>query len=357
MTSDHHRWMRQAIRAAARGRGASGENPAVGCVIVTPQGTLAGVGHTQPGGRPHAETEALAMAGGNARGATAYVTLEPCAHKGRTPPCAGALIRAGIKRVFIAIVDPDPRVAGRGIDMLKSKGIEVITGLLADEAYPGLAGFLNRIEKKRPLVILKLAISRDGKIAAAPGERTNITGQPFWNRVHLLRASSDAVMVGAHTVRTDDPSLTCRLPGLEDRSPVRIVAGQVPAGSKLARTAAGIPVWQLHPSATAANVEALPVRVQNDGRIDLADAIECIASRGINQLLIEGGAQIARNIVENHLADEIWLASAPVRLGASGVDALAGLPLAAITADERFILCHKEAIGADTLKIYRRKAS
>ncbi|HHI82511.1 MAG TPA: bifunctional diaminohydroxyphosphoribosylaminopyrimidine deaminase/5-amino-6-(5-phosphoribosylamino)uracil reductase, partial [Rhizobiales bacterium] len=246
-------------------------------------------------------------------------------------------------------------VSGRGIGMLRENGIEVITGVLADEARPGLAGFLTRIVKKRPYVILKLALSADGKIAAGPGERTTITGQPFWQRVHLLRAESDAIMVGAQTVRIDDPSLTCRLPGLEDRSPVRIVAGAAPENSRLAQTADKIPVWQLAPS-EAQNVHTLNVRTGPEGRIDLASALAAIAQKGINQLLVEGGAQLARSLLEADLADEVWLAAAPHELGPGGVDALAGLPLSFVTGDdERFILCRKEAIGADTLNVYLRK--
>ena len=224
MTTDDPRWMDYALRLGRRALGTTAENPNVGCVIVK-NGQVQGVGWTQPGGRPHAETEALAMAGEGARGATAFVTLEPCAHHGRTGPCAEALVRAGVVRVVTALEDPDPRVSGAGHAILRAAGGTVETGMGAAEARRDLAGFLTRIIWKRPYVILKLAVSADGKIAARTGEKTAITGPEANARVHLLRAQCDAVLVGMGTVPIDDPLLTCRLPGLEARSPQPFVFG------------------------------------------------------------------------------------------------------------------------------------
>ena len=208
--------MRAALALARRGLGRVAPNPAVGCILVR-DGIVVGRGWTQPGGRPHAETEALRRAGAAAAGAVAYVTLEPCAHHGSTPPCADALIAAGVSRVVVAIEDPDPRVAGRGLARLTAAGISVETGVCADEAGRLNAGFLKRIEHGLPLVTLKLATSLDGKIATHAGESQWITGEDARARGHLLRAQTDAIMIGSGTAQIDNPLLTCRLPGLEDR--------------------------------------------------------------------------------------------------------------------------------------------
>src|SRR5579862_7078692 len=213
--------MRGALSLARRGLGNTWPNPAVGCVLVR-EGRVVGRGWTQPGGRPHAETEALARAGRAARGATAYVTLEPCCHHGRTPPCADALIAAGLSRVVAAIEDPDPRVAGGGLARLRAAGLDVESGLCAAEAAEINAGFLSRLRLGRPLVTLKLATSLDGRIATASGESRWITGGPARERAHLLRATHDAILVGTDTVIADNPELTCRLPGLAGHSPVRV---------------------------------------------------------------------------------------------------------------------------------------
>src|SRR5579872_6272521 len=241
--------MRASLGLARRGLGNTWPNPAVGCVLVR-EGRVVGRGWTQAGGRPHAEAEALARAGRAARGATAYVTLEPCSHHGKTPPCAEALIAAGIARVVAAIEDPDPRVSGRGIARLKEAGITVETGPCADEAVELNAGFLCRVKHGRPLVTLKLATSLDGRIATASGESRWITGAAARERAHLLRATQDAVLVGTGTALADDPQLTCRLPGLEDRSPVRVVIDRnlrLPATLRLFSEARPVPTWLVTP--------------------------------------------------------------------------------------------------------------
>ncbi len=322
--------MNHALRVAERGIGNTAENPAVGCVIVANQKNLIGVGHTASGGRPHAETEALAMAGKGTVGATAYVTLEPCAHQGQTPPCASAMVEAGIKRVVIAATDPDPRVSGKGIDMLKVAGIEVTTGVLENEASYQLRGFFSRISRNRPHVILKLAKSADGKIAAGPGLRTQITGPEFKQRVHLLRAHVDAILVGAGTVRTDNPTLTCRLPGLTNRSPQRVIIG----GDE--------------------NLDIPKPAIHFKGLVNFDESFQQLAGKGINILLVEGGAKIARSLLEADLIDEVILATAPVKIGGKGVDALAGLPLSHIEAQGWFECKSRETVGADVVKHYLR---
>ena len=322
------RWMEYALRLGRRALGTTAENPPVGCVIIK-DGIVLGVGWTQPGGRPHAETEALRMAGEAARGATAYVTLEPCAHHGRTPPCAEALVQAGIARVVSALEDPDHRVAGGGHAMLRAGGVAVVTKFGADQAGRDLGGFLARVMNSRPYVTLKLAVSADGKIADGPGKRTAITGPEVRNRVHLLRAEHDAILVGMDTVVADDPELTCRLPGLEHRSPAPFVLSrdrELPAHSKLA----------------ARGAEVL--------RGTLPAALARLAERGINGLLVEGGAKTARAFLDANVADEFHLFTAPHEIGPSGVDALAGLGLdEALT---RFRPVEQERLGVDRLSIY-----
>jgi diaminohydroxyphosphoribosylaminopyrimidine deaminase/5-amino-6-(5-phosphoribosylamino)uracil reductase len=345
-----------ALRLGRRALGTTAENPPVGCVIVKDDKVL-GVGWTQEGGRPHAETEALNMAGDAARGATAYVTLEPCAHRGRTGPCAEALVKAGIARVVIALEDPDPRVSGGGHTILKAAGITVETGLSAEEARRDLAGFLTRIQKKRPYVTLKIGVSADGKIAAGPGQRTSITGGDVKARVHLMRAQSDAVLVGLSTVLTDDPDLTCRLPGMEARSPIRIVADtrlSIPSKAKLVKTAEQVPVWILstRKGGAGAGITVLDCKQTPNGSVDLPDALERLAERGINRLLVEGGSQISQSFLEADLIDEVQLFRSPTVIGPQGIDAIADTPLS--TFEKRFKPTQKEVLGTDTLTVYER---
>ncbi|MGE3829877.1 MAG: bifunctional diaminohydroxyphosphoribosylaminopyrimidine deaminase/5-amino-6-(5-phosphoribosylamino)uracil reductase RibD [Parvibaculaceae bacterium] len=351
------RFMQMALRLARRALGTTAENPPVGCVIVK-ENQVVGVGWTREGGRPHAETEALAMAGEAARGATAYVTLEPCAHHGRTPPCAEAFVSKGINRVVAALQDPDPRTAGQGFAILKSAGIAVEIGPCADEAREITAGFLSRIEKKRPYVLLKLALSADGKIAARPGEETAITGDAARARAHLVRARSDLVLVGKGTLLGDDPHLSVRLPGLEGRSPVRALVaseGTLPPASNLATTAAAIPVWLLttRPAYPGNDVKVIVCQATAAGQVDLANAMARLAAEGINTVLVEGGALLARSLLEAGLVDAMALFSAPKVIGPQGVDAFAGMPLDQVMAP--FRETGTETLGADTLTLYVRR--
>jgi diaminohydroxyphosphoribosylaminopyrimidine deaminase/5-amino-6-(5-phosphoribosylamino)uracil reductase len=349
-------FMARAARLGHRALGTTAENPPVGCVIVK-DGAIVGLGWTQAGGRPHAEIQALKMAGEKARGATAYVTLEPCAHHGRTPPCADALVQAGVARVVTAFEDPDHRVSGEGFAILRRAGIAVETGIGIDEAYPALAGFLTRIAKKRPYVVLKLALSADAKIAEAPGHRTAITGPEVKARTHLVRAQADAILVGLGTVLADDPDLTVRLPGLEACSPIRVVADPklaIPRTSRLVRTAGEVAVWllSLEPGAVAPGVEVLTCRPDPQGHIDLADALAKLAEHGINRVLAEGGARLARSLLEKGLVDELLLFRSPKVLGPQGVDGFAGLALEQVMAD--FRAQREERLGDDLLSVYVR---
>ncbi|QPF82163.1 bifunctional diaminohydroxyphosphoribosylaminopyrimidine deaminase/5-amino-6-(5-phosphoribosylamino)uracil reductase RibD [Bradyrhizobium genosp. L] len=359
------RFMQLALSLGRRGLGRTWPNPAVGAVIVK-DGVIVGRGWTQPGGRPHAEVEALSRAGAAARGATLYVTLEPCSHFGRSPPCADAVVAAGLARVVSAIEDPNPEVAGKGHARLRAAGIAVDVGLCAAEAAHDHAGHFRRIRDKRPHVILKLAVSADDKIAAAGHEPVAITGEIARTRVHLLRAQCDAILVGIGTVLADDPLLTCRLPGMAQRSPVRIVldrALRLPGTGRLVHSARETPLWVVTsdladaPAATklgAAGAQVIRVGSSAAPGLDLPAVLHALADKGITRLMVEGGARVAGSFVAAGLVDEIWLLRGPDTVGADGVPALHALPLAAITQSQAFALRASEALGKDSLTIYDR---
>ena len=353
--------MALALGLARRGLGRTAPNPAVGAVIVTRDGTIIGRGWTQPSGRPHAETVALAQAGEAARGATLYVTLEPCSHFGKTPPCANAVIAAGIVRVVAATGDPDDRVAGRGFARLRDAGILVETGLMEAEARRQNAGHVVRVTLGRPLVTLKLAQSADGKVALAGGKPVAITSEASRARVHLMRAESDAILVGIGTVLADDPELTCRLPGMDDRSPTRIVldAGlRAPLSAKLVRGARDVPTWifaAVDASAEAeralrdAGVEVLRVE-RGEGGLRLDQALELLGARGITRLMVEGGPTVAQALLAHGLVDEAVLLTAPKTLGADAVDGLSPGDLARAGLVE----LSQEWVGEDVWRTYLR---
>src|SRR6266851_3550107 len=360
------RFMQLALALGRRGQGRSWPNPAVGAVVVN-DGVIVGRGWTQPGGRPHAEPEALKRAGEAARGATLYVTLEPCSHFGRSPPCADAVIAAGIARVVSAIEDPNPEVAGQGHAKLRAAGIVVDVGLCAKEAARDHAGHFHRIRDKRPHVILKLAVSSDGKIGAAGRKPVAITGEAAKARVHLLRAQCDAVLVGIGTVQADDPLLTCRLPGMEARSPVRVVldrALRISGTSRLVHSARETPLWVMTsnlseaPAAMklgAAGAQVLRVATTSaPPGLDLANVLHALAEKGITRLLVEGGAKVASSFVAADLVDEVWLLRGPDAVGTDGIAALDALPLTAITQSPAFKRSASETLQKDTLTIYER---
>ena len=351
MTPSDEKFMDLALRMGRRNLGATAENPSVGCVIVN-GGEIVGRGVTAPGGRPHAETQALSEAGLAANGATVFVTLEPCAHHGNTPPCCDALITHAVDRVVIAAGDPDPRTSGQGIARLEAAGISVQQGTLEAQARADLAGYLSRVERGRPWVTLKLAVSSDGMMAAAPDVQTAITQNEALRRSQIMRAESDAILVGMGTVRTDDPALTCRLPGLEDKSPVRIVVGgnaKSLVGTTLARTASDVPVWCLGHVGSEGPVFEIACAMNDDGQVDIGSALGELASRGIGRLLVEGGAKVARSFLEADLVDQVALFTAPHELGPGGLAA----PLELIT-EANYAAGAPILLGVDELRVYDR---
>jgi diaminohydroxyphosphoribosylaminopyrimidine deaminase / 5-amino-6-(5-phosphoribosylamino)uracil reductase len=325
-----------------------------------------GRGWTQPGGRPHAEVESLKRAGEAARGATLYVTLEPCSHHGKSPPCADAVIAAGIARVVSAIEDPNPEVAGQGHARLRAAGITVDVGLCALEAAYDHAGHFRRVRDKRPHVILKLAVSADDKIGAAGCAPVAITGEAARTRVHLLRAQCDAILVGIGTVLADDPLLTCRLPGMEGRSPVRLVLDwslRIPSGCRLVHSARQTPLWLMTselaeaPAAAklgAAGAQVIRVAAEPATGLDVLAVLDALAERGITRLMVEGGSRVASSFVAAGLVDEAWLLRGAGAVGVGGVAALDALPLSAITQSQGFKLRASESLGKDTLTVYER---
>jgi len=361
------RFMELALTLGRRGQGRTWPNPAVGAVVVK-DGVVVGRGWTQPGGRPHAEPEALRRAGEAAWGATLYVTLEPCSHVGKSPPCADAIMAAGIARVVSAIEDPNPEVAGQGHARLRAAGITVDIGLGALEAAHDHAGHFRRVRDNRPHVILKLAVSSDDKIGAAGRKPVAISGEAAKARVHLLRAQCDAILVGIGTVLADDPLLTCRLPGMEPQSPVRVVLDRslrIPGTSRLVHSARETPLWVMTSNlseapaamklgAAGAHVTRVATTTTPPPGLDLAAVLHALSEKGITRLLVEGGARVASSFVAASLVDEVWLLRGPDAVGTDGVAALDALPLTAITQSPAFKRSASETLQKDTLTIYER---
>ncbi len=358
-----------ALRLAARGLGRVAPNPAVGCLLVKDDRIIAR-GWTQPGGRPHAEAAALARAGAAARDATCYVTLEPCAHHGRTPPCADALIAAGIRRVVVAMTDPDPRTAGRGIARLREAGLTVMTGMGESGARAINRGFLLRIREQRPFVALKLATSIDGRIAAHTGHARWITGERARAHAHLLRARHDAILIGGRTQRSDDPLLTCRLPGLEAASPIRIVLTSTPRlapDSRLMRTAETWPVWLLVPEGDTAGLPApdpqRPGRAglyaltfeaeDRDPAATVAALLRTLAAAGITRLLVEGGGTVTGLFLRTRLFDRLYHFTGDCVIGADGIAAIPSLDVADVAVDApRLRLLTSRSLEESVLSVY-----
>jgi diaminohydroxyphosphoribosylaminopyrimidine deaminase/5-amino-6-(5-phosphoribosylamino)uracil reductase len=367
-THSDERFMDLALALGRRGLGNAWPNPAVGAVVVDTAGgapVIVGRGWTQPGGRPHAEAEALRRAGARARGATLYVTLEPCSHHGKTPPCVEAIIAAGIARVVSAIEDPNPEVAGQGHARLAADGIAVEVGLRGAAARRAHAGHFSRVRDGRPYVTLKLAVSADGKAGLAGRKPAAITGEGARARVHLMRAMNDAILIGIGTALADDPRLTCRLLGLEERSPVRVVldtALRLPSTTALVRTARTTPVWVVAGPAAgedaARRLRSHGVEVlrcgATAGRIDLAAMLRLLAGRRITRLIVEGGPTVAASLIAAGLVDEAAIFRARTAIGAFGIDALEAMPLSALTASPRFASRGIEAVGDDSLETFER---
>ncbi len=360
MTSaaEDQRFMVAALRLSRWHAGLTATNPSVGCIVVN-DGAIVGQAVTAVGGRPHAETQALAVAGERARGATAYVTLEPCSHYGRTPPCANALVAAGVARVVVCLNDPDPRVSGRGFGILREAGIVVETGLLEDEGRRVLSAYLSRQTRGRPYVTLKLAVSADSMLGRR-GEELVVTGPQSRAQVHMMRAENDAILVGIGTALVDDPELTVRLPGLEKRSPLRIVLDrrlELPLSSKLVRSTGAVPVVAVtdpfcdtHPSNEERLRALMSAGVEILQAADLNDLLANLATRGISSLMVEGGAQVARGFIEAGLVDRLVLAQSEMVVGAGGIES----PATPTDIPAGFNCVRKDRFGADRSYEYVR---
>lgn len=359
--------MRAALSLARRGLGSTWPNPSVGCVLVR-DGRVVGRGVTAAGGRPHAEAVALHDAGDRARGATAYVTLEPCNHHGQTPPCAEALIAAGVARVVVACGDPDPRVNGGGAATLRAAGVEVVVGVRAAEAKALQQGFLTRVALGRPMVTLKLASTLDGRIATRSGESQWITGPDARRAAHALRGRHDAVLAGVGTVQADNPELTCRIPGYSKGPDLRIVVDshlRTRLTARVVSTAATVPTWLLHRAGAdpdrmlamqAAGVRLIEVAGAEHG-IDLAAGLQALGTAGLTRLLVEGGAQIAATLLRAGLVDRIAWFHAPAIMGGDGWPAAQAFGTTALDHMPRFTRLRSERVGDDMLTELERVAA
>jgi diaminohydroxyphosphoribosylaminopyrimidine deaminase/5-amino-6-(5-phosphoribosylamino)uracil reductase len=365
-SDDDAHFMAVALALGDRNLGAAWPNPSVGALVVDDRGGEARVvarGVTQVGGRPHAERVALESAGEAARGATMYVSLEPCSHHGKTPPCVDAILSSGVARVVTALTDPDPRVSGRGHDRLIAAGVDVRVGVLAAEATRSHRGHITRVTMGRPALTVKLARTNDG-FAGTTGARLHITGPGTNALTHLRRVHSDAVMIGVETALADDPLLTVRLPGLESRSPVRVVIDsrlRLPPTARLIATIAQAPVWILatvdapieaERALVACGAEIMRVDADGDGRVDLPAALRLLADRGLTRILCEGGPRLAGALAAADLVDETVLITGEVALGGDGIVAVDGHLEAAITA--RMVRYASETVGRDRIDCYER---
>jgi diaminohydroxyphosphoribosylaminopyrimidine deaminase/5-amino-6-(5-phosphoribosylamino)uracil reductase len=357
--------MRAALVLARRGLGQVWPNPAVGCVIVKDRHVV-GRGWTQQGGRPHAETEAIKRAGDATHGATAYVTLEPCSHHGESPPCADALVEAGVARVVTAMNDPDPRVAGQGLNALRAATIEVEVGVCGDDARALNRGYLKRLSDGLPLVTLKTAITTDGRIATKSGESQWITGAESRAEAHRLRADHDAITVASATAIADDPELTCRLPGMQDRSPVRVLLDahlRVPTDAKLYATAHDVPLWVFSAvppddpkvlERTNTGAEHFTVATDGSGHgVNLRQSFGQLAQRGITRLLAEAGGMLASALLRDGLVDDLAVFRAPKLLGGDGIPMIGPLGIGALDQHMSLHRTAVRALGNDVVETFR----
>lgn len=357
--------MLTALTLAKRTLGQVWPNPAVGCVIVK-HGNVVARGWTQPGGRPHAETVALAAAGASAIGATLYVSLEPCSHFGQTPPCANAIIAAGVERVVVATLDPDPRVNGAGVARLRQAGVTVCAGVRDQEAAELNAGFFLRCTRGRPLFTLKMATSLDGRIATRTGESRWITGERARRTAHRMRSDHDAVLIGSQTALADDPDLGCRLPGMTGRSPVRVVADgrlRLSPTSRLAQTARQTPTWvitranadpQRQAELAGRGVTLLPLSARQARALDPLQIAAALGAKGLTRVLIEGGGRLAASLLAAGIVDRLAWFHAPRILGADAVPAAAAVGAASLDQAPTFMHTDVAVLGDDVLELLRR---
>ena len=353
---DDRRFVAAAIRLGASALGSTWPNPAVGAIVVK-DGCVVGRARTARGGRPHGEALALAMAGEQARDATLYASLEPCSHFGRTPPCSDAIIAAGVRRVVTTLSDPDPRVSGAGLERLRQSGIEVTTGHLKREAERAQIGHFTRMRRGRPHVALKLAVSVDDAIGRAGEPQVPVTGDIARRHAQALRTRFDAVMVGRGTVEADDPRLTCRLPGLNHRSPVRVVldsAARLGEGYRVFSEDTPTWIFSAAPSETSSEQTRSFAAPRGAGGLDLWACFSQLAEEGITRVLVEGGARLARSLLEADLADEVLLFRSPAMLGGDIVPALAGLPLSSVERSPHFEVIERRRFRQDSLRRYKR---
>ena len=364
--ADDRRWMRVAIAEARRAEGRTAPNPPVGCAIVSHDGKLIASGHTATGGRPHAEARALAMAGEAARGGTAYVTLEPCAHHGKTGPCADALVEAGIARVVVALRDPDERVNGRGIERLADHGISLRIGIEAEAARRVMAGFLSRTMRARPFVTLKTATSLDGRIALADGAKRWITGPRMRHYVHMQRSRSEGLLSAVGTVLADDPEFTCRLPGLDSDNPHRFIldgALRTPATAKLFEAIGKADLTffcregadsDVAATFRAAGAVVQPVSLDETGKLSLASVMQVIADTGVGSLMVEAGGQLAASLLREGLVDRILWTSSQHLIGADGIPSVSPLATAELPAQPSFRVIAEGGFGTDRFLMLER---
>jgi diaminohydroxyphosphoribosylaminopyrimidine deaminase/5-amino-6-(5-phosphoribosylamino)uracil reductase len=357
------RFMAAAFALGRRNLGRTWPNPSVGALVVRNGAppVVVGRGVTAVGGRPHAETQALDAAGAAAKGSTLYVTLEPCPHHGGTAPCTDAILRAGIARVVIAMEDPNPIVGGKGTRVLRASGVDVAFGIGVEDARYAHAGHLRRILEGRPQVILKLAVSADGMTAHAGRKPAAISSEASLAEAHMLRATSDAVMVGIGTVVADDPRLNCRLPGMGDHSPVRVALDgslRTPLSSRLVQTARQYPLWivgrtdapvEPERALKAAGAEVMRVDAGAAAGVDLLAALRLLAARGITRLLVEGGPILSAALIKADLVDEAVVVRAPKTLGADATPALEGMTLDALLRSPKLVALERRAVGPDEL--------
>jgi diaminohydroxyphosphoribosylaminopyrimidine deaminase/5-amino-6-(5-phosphoribosylamino)uracil reductase len=362
------RLMAAANSIGRRNLGQTFPNPAVGALIVrfeNGEPVVVARGYTAEGGRPHAETEALRLAGDAARGATTYVTLEPCAHHGKTPPCANEIISAGIARAVIAVEDPNREVKGKGTSLLRAAGIDVTLGVGARDALITHAGHFRRMRDGRPHLMLKIAVSADGKTGLAGRLPAEISCETSRAEAHMLRANSDAILVGSGTVIADDPLLSCRLPGMAERSPIRVVLDgklRIPLNSKLVKSARDVPLWVMTTDEAPVEAEsrlaaagAIVLRTASrNGRIDLQTSLRRLGEREITRVLVEGGPILSATLLRHDLVDEAIVVRSERTLGADAIDALEGLPLSALTDSPKLEIIERRMAGADSLTHYFR---
>lgn len=362
-TAFDRQMMAVALRMAERGLGLTAPNPSVGAVIANPvTGELIARATTAPGGRPHAETQAIAMAGARVNGATIYVTLEPCSHQGHTGPCAQAIIDSGIKRVVVAIEDPDPRVAGRGLDLLRAAGLEVVRGISTEAARWITRGHIVRVTERRPLVTLKLALDSVGDVPRGDGANpVFITSEEARAHGHLLRARNDAILIGAGTLRDDNPVLTCRLPGLADRSPLRVVLARDAIDWQSTRMLSTVPAAPVlvvtsyataqHPMPEGVDIATVPIV---GGHLWLPAVMEALVARGITRLLVEGGPTMWRAFADASFVDEAVLYMAPKVPGGHASEPEALVALHKRVGPVPLTLIEHRSLGPDTMWRFRR---